>query len=251
MPPFILAHRGASAYAPENTLAAFRLAREMGADGIELDVQLSKDKVPVVIHDDLVDRTTDGQGRVSDLKIADIARLDAGAKTEDYRGEQIPTLAQVFEALSEWLKPVGRERPCIINVELKTDRLTTDGLEREVANVIARYAVQDRVLISSFNPLSLHRFKTFNPRCTRGLLFDNTMPFYLRKTWLRFWAAPRAMHPEHTMVDARYVAWAKRKRLAVNTWTVDDPGEAKVFAQLGVTAIITNKPDVLRGALGK
>lgn len=250
MPPLILAHRGASAYAPENTLAAFRLARELGADGVELDVQLTRDHVPVVIHDDLVDRTTDGHGRVTELTIAEISRLDAGTwKTEDYCGEPIPTLAQVFEALSDWLKPVGNKPACLINVELKTERLTTDGLEREVLNTIARYGVQNRILLSSFNPLSLVRAKQINPRLPRGLLYDSSMPVYLRGAWLRWWVNPQAMHPEHPMIDARYMQWAHSKRLQVNTWTVDDPAEAQRLATLGVRAIITNKPDVIRQAL--
>ncbi|MBI4672762.1 MAG: glycerophosphodiester phosphodiesterase [Chloroflexi bacterium] len=250
MPPLILAHRGASAYAPENTIAAFRLAHELGADGIEFDVQLTRDQIPVVIHDAAVDRTTNGAGRVRDLTVAEIARLDAGTwKTEDFRGEAIPTLAQVFQGLADWLHPVGRVRPCLINLELKTERLTTDGLEREVLNVIARYGVQDRVLLSSFNPFSLHRAKTGNPRVPRGLLYYSGLPIYLRQTWLRFWADPQAMHPEHTMIDARYMAWARRKNLQVNTWTVDEPAEAQRLAKLGVNAIITNKPDVIRQAV--
>jgi glycerophosphoryl diester phosphodiesterase len=248
--PLILAHRGASAYAPENTIAAFRLAHELGADGIELDVQLTRDKIPVIIHDDFVDRTTNGKGRVSDLTIAEIARLDAGTwKTEDYRGEPVPTLAQVFDALADWLRPVGRARPCLINVELKTERLLTDGLEQQVLNVIARYGLQDRILLSSFSPLSLHRARAINPQLPRGLLYDSSMPLPLRKAWLRFWADPQAMHPEAAMIDAAYMQWAKRHKWQVNTWTVDDPDEARRLARLGVNAIITNKPDVIRDAL--
>ncbi len=248
--PLVLAHRGASAYAPENTLAAFRLARELGADGIELDVQLCQDRVPVVIHDDTVDRTTDGKGRVSDLTIGEIAQLDAGGwKTEDYRGEPIPTLAQVFDALSDWLHPVGRARPCFINVELKTERVFTDGLEREALNVIARYGVQRNILLSSFSALSLYRAKQINARLARGFLYDASMPIYLRGAWTRWLASPQALHPEHSMIDARYMEWARRKKLQVNTWTVDDPDTARRLASLGVNAIITNKPDVIRDAL--
>lgn len=250
MPPLILAHRGASAYAPENTIAAFRLARELGADGIELDVQLTRDKVPIVIHDDTVDRTTDGHGRVCDLTIAEIAQLDAGSwKTEDYRGEPIPTLAQVFDALSDWLKPVGRERAGLINVELKTEWILTDGLEREVLNLIARYGIQERIVLSSFSPLSLYRAKKINPRLRRGMLYDPSEAIYLRRAWLRPFVAPQTMHPEHVMVDAKFMEWAKRKKLGVIPWTVDDPDEAKRLAELGVNAMITNKPDVIREAL--
>lgn len=248
--PFVLGHRGASAYAPENTLAAFRLAHELGADGIELDVQLTRDKIPVVIHDDTVERTTNGRGRVRDLTIGEIARLDAGAwKTNDYAGETIPTLAQVFEGLMDWLRPVGRARPCLINVELKTEYFFTDGLEQQVLNLIARYGLQDRILLSSFSPLSLHRARAIRRDIPRGLLYDATLPLPLRKAWLRFWADPQAMHPEAQMIDAAYMAWAKRKRLQVNTWTVDDPAQAQRLADLGVHAIITNKPDVIRDAL--
>lgn len=247
MPPLILGHRGASAYAPENTLAAFHLARELGADGIELDVQLTRDRVPVVIHDDDVDRTTDGKGRVSGMTVAEITRLDAGSwKSDEYRGEPIPTLAQVFDALADWLNPTGRARPCLINVELKTERLISDGLERQVLNTIARYGVQDRVLLSSFSPLSLARAKQINPRLRRGFLYDASLPFYLRGPWTRMLAGASAMHPQHSLVNLRYMQWARARKLQVNTWTVDDPIEAGHLAALDVNAIITNAPDVIR-----
>lgn len=248
--PLILAHRGASAYAPENTLAAFRLAQELGADGIELDVQLTRDKIPIVIHDFTVDRTTDGTGRVRNLTMGEIARLDAGFwKTEDYRGEKIPTLSQVFDALADWLNPIGRARPCLINVELKTTRVRTDGLERAVLNVIARHGVENRVLLSSFDPLSLYRAKKINPRVPRGLLYCSDMPIYLRERWFQFLTAPQALHPEYPLINARFMENARAKKLQVNTWTVDDPDQARRLAELGVHAIITNKPDVIREAL--
>lgn len=248
--PLILGHRGASAYAPENTLAAFHLAHELGADGIELDVQLTRDKVPVIIHDDTVDRTTDGKGRVSEMTVAEIRRLDAGSwKSEEYGGEPIPTLAQVFDSLRDWLRPTGRLRPCLVNVELKTERVRTDGLERQVLNVIARFGVQDRVLLSSFSPLSLYRAKRINPRLRRGLLYDLSLPIALRGPWLRLLTGAKAMHPEHTMIDERYMKWAVGSKLQVNTWTVDDPTEARRLRDLGVSAIITNTPDVIREAL--
>lgn len=248
--PLILAHRGASAYAPENTIAAFRLARELGADGIELDVQLTRDRVPVVIHDDSVDRTTDGHGGVSALSVAEIAALDAGSwKTEDYRGEPVPTLAQVFQTLDDWLRPIGSERPGLINIELKTDRLMTDGLEERVINLIERAGNGNRILLSSFSVPALARAKNRNPRLPRGLLYDNSKGFVQRYAWLRLWVGARAMHPEHTLVTPEFMRWARSKRLDVNTWTVDEPEEARRLAELGVHAIITNKPDVIREAL--
>jgi glycerophosphoryl diester phosphodiesterase len=248
--PLVLAHRGASAYAPENTLAAFRLARELGADGIEFDVQMSNDMVPVIIHDDTLERTTDGKGRVADLTIAEITALDAGGwKTQHYRGERIPTLAQVFEALGDWIQPFGAGRPCLVNLELKTEQVFNYGLERQVINLISRYGVQEQILLSSFSALALFRAKKLNPSIPRGLLYEPDPLIALRGSWFRWWAGAHALHPEHVLVDKAYMAWARRKRLPVNTWTVDDPTEARRLAQLGVNAIITNKPDVIREAV--
>src|SRR5438093_10169319 len=109
--PLVIAHRGASERAPENTLAAFSLAYDLGADGIELDVHLSRDRVPVVIHDDTLERTTDGNGRVRALGILELKRLDAGGwKGEAFKGEKIPTLAEVVDALGDWLGLGARGR---------------------------------------------------------------------------------------------------------------------------------------------
>ncbi|MEK7278389.1 MAG: glycerophosphodiester phosphodiesterase family protein, partial [Chloroflexota bacterium] len=100
--PAVIAHRGASAAAPENTLTAFTSAAALGADAVELDVKLSKDGVPIIMHDPTVDRTTDGRGRVADLTLAALKRLDAGAKKDaKFAGERVPTLAEVFEAVAD------------------------------------------------------------------------------------------------------------------------------------------------------
>jgi glycerophosphoryl diester phosphodiesterase len=248
--PLVLAHRGASAIAPENTIAAFLRARELGADGIELDVTLTKDKIPVVIHDDAVDRTTDGRGSVSRMTLFELKRLDAGGwKAPVYRGETIPTLADAFNALEDWLRPRGGERHGIVNVELKSGTIRSDGLERQVVELIQAQKLQDSVIISSFNPLALVRVRLLSPRIARGLLYDLSLPIYLRRAWLRLIAAPQALHPHHKMVDARYMHWANRNHYSTNTWTIDDPEEAKRLDRLGVNALITNSPDHVRAAL--
>lgn len=250
--PLILAHRGASGVAPENTLAAFRLARELGADGVELDVTLTRDRVPVVIHDDTVDRTTDGHGRVSELTILEMKQLDAGARSSPaFSGETIPTLAEVFDALADWLKPggPGRRPRGIINVELKSRMIGTDGVERQVVNLISQKNLEDRVILSSFSPFALARVRSLDPRLVRGLLYDLRLPVYLRRAWLRFLAAPHALHPEHTMVDEAYMQWARSNKYTINTWTVDEPSAAVRLAAIGVNALITNRPDLIRQAL--
>lgn len=242
MKPLVIAHRGASAYAPENTLAAFNLAFEMGADGIELDVTLTNDGIPIVIHDDTVDRTTNGKGIIKELTLEQIKQLDASYKFEKYRGEKIPTLKQVLQA-------VGKRG--IINVELKSATFKTDGVEAATLAVINETGTAANIIISSFNPFALQRMYDLEPRLPRGLLYAPNLPIYLRRAWLRPFTHATAMHPHFTMIDKKFVAWAKSKRYKINTWTVDDPGEMKRLCDLGVDAIITNKPDVLRQVVGQ
>lgn len=248
----VLAHRGASATAPENTIASFLRARYLGADGIELDVSLSRDDVPVVIHDATVDRTTNGHGAVHDLTIVELKALDAGSwKGSYFAGERIPTLAEVFDALGDWLKPTGRTggRAATINIEIKGLSLQSDGVEREVVNLVVKRGLEQRVIISSFNPLALARVRSLNPGLYRGLLYSQELRFVKPQYWFRYIAWPHMLHPEHTLVDARHMQWANRKRFPVNAWTVDEAEEAVRLQGLGVSGIITNKPDIIRQAL--
>jgi len=238
--PLNIAHRGASAAAPPNTLAAFRRAAELGADGVELDVHLSADGVPVVIHDFTVDATTDGTGPVAGLTLAQLKQLDAGSTFDPaFAGERIPTLEEVLEM----------EERLFINVELKATGLRDSGLERAVTALIKRCGARDRVLFSSFNPFSLRRARKLAPHIPAGLLYAPDLPLPLRRAWLAPLAPHEARHPEHTMVDARYMAWARRRGYRVNTWTVDDPEEMRRLIRLGVDGIITNVPDVLHDVL--
>ncbi len=232
-----IAHRGASRAAPANTLAAFEKAVELGADGIEFDVHLSADGVPVVIHDFTVDATTDGSGRVAEMKLAQLEELDAGSYFDPaFAGERIPTLEQVLEAVGERL---------LLNIELKSTSLRDNGLERAVIAQVERHGLDDRVILSSFNPLSLRRAKRDAPHIPTGLLYALDLPLPLRRAWLAFLVPHEARHPEHRMVDARYMAWARRHGYRVNVWTVDDPDEMRRLIGLGVDSIITNVPGVL------
>ena len=236
-----LGHRGASHDAPQNTLAAFRLANAYGADGYELDVQLSKDGALVVIHDFTVDKTTDGSGRVSGFTLEELKRLDAGSKfSPAFAGERIPTLGEVFDVL---------EAHTIVNVELKTASKGDNGLEAATIALVRGRGLQDRVILSSFNPFSLLRVRRLAPELKVGLLYAPDLPVYLRKAWFRFVLKPDALHPRYQMVDARYMAWAKKQGCDVNVWTVDDPTDIRHLADLGVNAIITNRPDIARDVL--
>lgn len=222
--PLIIGHRGASAAAPENTLAAFRLAQTQGAHGIEFDVQLSADGVPVVIHDDTVDRTTNGRGRVTDLTLTQLQTLDAG------QGEPIPTLAQVFELFGP---------DFLYNLEIKNDDQTDQGAERAIAACIRRYGVQSQLLISSFNPKALERiYAVLGDEVPLGFLHMGMIDRHSPD-----WAfSCRADHPYYLAIDADYMAWAKAQNLVVNIWTLDDFAAAQPLIKLGIHSIITNQP---------
>lgn len=229
--PLIIGHRGASADAPENTLAAFALAVAQGADGVELDVQLSADGQPVIIHDGTIDRVTNGAGRVSALTLA---QLQAYALRD---GERIPTLAQLFALLGT---------QTLYNVELKDMSQRDRGLETAVAACVREFGLNERVLISSFNPFAVRRAR----RC-----FDPGVPLALiRQPGLQSQAyrlvrGTQADHPHHSLVDEAYMGWARARGYRVHVWTVDDPQIARRLVKLGVHGIITNAPRRLRDYL--
>lgn len=228
--PLIFGHRGASHEAPENTLSAFGLAMAQGADGIELDVQLSADGWPVVIHDFSVDRTTNGVGKVSDFSLGELQAL----QIDD--GERIPTLDEVFETFGPQI---------IYNIEIKDLKLRNRGLEEVIADRIEAYHLEDKVIISSFNPFSMKRFqKCAFSQIPTALLRDKGL---LRFTYIL--GGGNGDNPHYSLVDERYMAWARQRDYKVIVWTVDDLDEARRLIDMGVHGLITNKPALLRSSL--
>ena len=221
--PLIIGHRGAAADAPENTLAAFALALEQGADGIELDVQLCADGVPVIMHDDTVDRTCDGAGRVGDLTLAELQLLTIDGE------HPIPTLDDLFATFG---------RRTLYNVELKALGLDDGGLSAAVARIIAAHGVGEQVLISSFSPFTVRAAQRAMPAGVPVALLRERRVTRLAHALLR----AAADHPYYPLVDEALMAWARRRGLRVNVWTVDDPTEARRLIRLGVHGIITNRP---------
>lgn len=233
-----IAHRGASRDAPPNTLAAFRAALVIGADGIELDVHLSADGVPVVIHDFSVDATTDGQGQVADLTVAQLKRLDAGMRFDPaFAGERVPLLEEVLDIVGD---------RTLTNIELKSRSLRDSSLEEAVLSLLERHGRRHNILLSSFNPFALRRAKRIDPGIATALIHSPSLPLPLRMAWLAPLAPHEVRHPEHTMVDAKYVAWAGKRGYRVNTWTVDERQEMRRLIALGVDGIITNVPAIMR-----
>ncbi|MCU0480229.1 MAG: glycerophosphodiester phosphodiesterase [Anaerolineae bacterium] len=234
----VFGHRGASAYAPMNTIPAFELARKQGADGIELDVHRSKDGHVVVLHDFSVDGTTNGVGDISQMTLAQLKSLDAGAWFHpSFANTHIPTLEEVFLA-------VGRH--LFINIEIKSRKIESDGLEGLVANLIHTYGMKERVIVSSFNPHVLMRFRGLYEGVPLGYL---TAPDELFPKPDSF--SFEAHHPYQGILDEAHVAKYKTEAPFINTWTVNEPTRAVELAKMGVNGLITDKPDEILRAIGR
>lgn len=237
----MIAHRGASAEAVENTLAAFALAERQGADGIELDVMRCGSGEVVVFHDEDLARLGGGTARdlVRRMPWAALRERDLGG------GARIPLLGEVFDALGPEL---------LVNVELKAApglaaRLRDDGLAQAVAALIARHGLGRRALVSSFDPALLRRFRRAAPDVPTGLLFASEQARPFREAWAAPLVAPLAVHPEAALIDAVALGRWRGRGYAVNVWTVDDPAELRGLAALGVDGVITNRPAEARKAL--
>jgi len=227
----LIAHRGASGECPENTLLSFRRGLEQGADALEMDVRVSADGIPVVIHDRNVDRTTNGSGPVASLSAAELAALDAG------EGQQIPTLESVLEDFPD--------TPIIIEVK----EATASG---PVAQVIKSQAASRRVLVGSFEQAALRAFEPESYH--RSASRRETAAFWL---WSRLGIGHRSRsyeaftvpvkHGRLTVVDSSFARAAKRCGRPVHVWTVDDRSEAERLRRMGVRGIITNFPARMRG----
>lgn len=238
----MLGHRGASGEAPENTLAAFRLSLEQGADGVELDVWRCGSGEVVVHHD--VD-TGRSAGRPLLLRASPwraLRQLDVGAwRGERWRGERIPLLEEVLEALPG----------AIVNVELKAGAWPDLPLAAAAARVIARARASERCLVSSFSPLLLAAFRARAPGVRAGLLVEGGRAWEERAAVCSRLLRLGAVHPPARLVTApRAARWARRK-VAVHAWTVDEPAEVRRLAALGVASIITNWPAAALEALAQ
>ena len=241
--PVIIAHRGNKQRAPENTLAAFRSAAEGGADAVEFDVKLTVDGHVVVIHDATVDRTTDGRGRVSRLPLAAVRDLDAGAWFSDqFRGERVPTLEEVFETVGSHLH---------MNVELTNYSTPLDNLVGKVVECVRKYGLQDRVLFSSFFACNLGCLKRGMPEAACGLLTWAGGPGWLGRT--SGFRSPRyqALHPCLSDVTAGLVSRVHAAGKRLNVWTVNLEADLKRVIGLGVDGIFTDDPGLALRLLGR
>lgn len=234
--PFIFAHRGASAHAPENTLAAFELALTQNADGIELDVKLSKDGHVIVIHDPTVDRTTGAHGKVKDMTLADLRSLGAGSFfSRNFSGEKIPTLEEVFEA-------VGKRT--FINVELTNYTTWHDHLVESVCMLVKKFNLQKRVMFSSFYAPNLSKARSYLPEVPCGLLALNGFLGAWARSFGYAFGKYQALHPYLTDVTPQQVQRVHRLKGRVHVWTVNKAEDMRRLFHWDVDAIFTDDPQL-------
>lgn len=232
----IWAHRGASGYAPENTLEAFQKAVDMQADGVELDIQLSRDGEIVVIHDEWVDRTTEGKGEVRSFTLAELKALHANKTFPEYQDATIPTLREVYELLA----PTG----LTVNVELKTGVFFYPGIEEKVLKLTREMGMEDRVIYSSFNHYTVKKMKELDPTVKTGVLYADGI--YQAPAYGKALNAD-ALHPAlYNVLYPGMVKAAHELGMKVNVWTVNEEEHMRLLLSQGVDALITNYPDRAR-----
>ena len=240
--PIIIAHRGDKTHAPENTLAAFKLAAENGSDGIEFDVKLTADGRVIVLHDPTVNRTTNGMGKISRLPLGAVKELDAGAWfSEAFRGECIPTLDEVFETVGKRL---------LINIELTNYATPFDRLVPKVVDLVKKHALQSQILFSSFFARNLQITRSLLPNvpcgllCMRGKLGAWGRIFSWRGDYF-------ALHPYFTDVNPGLIYRVQAAGKRVHVWTVNPEEGLKRMIGLGVDAVITDDPVLALRLLGR
>ncbi|MCL4346597.1 MAG: glycerophosphodiester phosphodiesterase [Candidatus Thermoplasmatota archaeon] len=239
--PFIVGHRGASGLAPENTLSSFSLAIEMGADAIEFDVHQTSDGHPVVIHDELLDRTTDGKGMVNSTDIKTLRKLDAGSWfSSKFRGEKVPTLEEALELVC---------RNNIAVVEIKHGSEFYEGIEERIVNAVeSESRWKERTVFIAFNPSLLQKISELDNELKTGLLIVDPPEEYLE---ILDDFGITSVFPRWEKMKAESVHIAHRKGYSVHPWVVDREEDARKLIELRPDSISSNYPNMLSGIIGR
>lgn len=230
----VWAHRGASGYAPENTMEAYILAHQYGADGIELDVQLSKDGEIVVIHDEKIDRTSDGKGLVRDYTLKRLRAFNYNRTRPEHFRAQIPTLREVLLYIRD-------KTNMTVNIELKTGVFFYPGIEEKTVELVRELGMEESIIYSSFNHYSIRQIRQIDPKAKVGLLYEDgfiDVPKYASELGVN------ALHPIwRNLQYPGYLEDCRRYHLDLNVWTVNREDLMWKMCEAGVHAIITNYPD--------
>jgi glycerophosphoryl diester phosphodiesterase len=236
--PVIFAHRGASRFAPENTLVAFELAVQQRADAVELDAKLTADGHIVVFHDETLDRTTSASGKIGEKKLTELKELDAGSYFDSsYRNERIPTLEEVFDAVGQRI---------FINIELTNYASPYDQLPEKVAELVKKHNLDSRVMTSSFNPFALIKIKRLLPGVPFGLLALEGKSGRWARSWIGTLLNYPALHPAYSDVDNTLVGNAHRQNRRVHPYTVNEVEVMQCLLNWDVDGIFTDDPILAR-----
>ncbi|MBN1473292.1 MAG: hypothetical protein JW914_01625 [Syntrophaceae bacterium] len=239
-----IAHRGASAYYPENTLAAFEAAIELGADMIEFDVQLSKCGEVVVFHDEKLSRCTDGRGRLADHHLHELKKLDAGCWFGNkFKGVTIPTLHETLTLCKDKIA---------VNIEIKTEAVTdkaTGGIEEKCLKIVEQSGMKNHIVFSSFDPRAIKHLREIDNNAAVAVLYkekyyDNILPAQIVNLF-----DADCFNCSHKELKAQWLENLRKHNISVNVYTVDDEKKMIGFLKAGVEGIFTNKPDVLKKAV--
>lgn len=235
-----IAHRGFSGKYPENTMLAFKKAVEVGCQGIETDLHITKDGVIVICHDETIDRTTNGSGFIRDYNYKELSNFDAGVKFgKEFEGEKIPTI-------EEFLNYV-KDKNLLINLELKNDIIAYEQMEKKVIDKIYEFKLKNNIILSSFNHYSMIRAKEYDSSIKTGLLYEATL--YNVHEYVKTVGAD-ALHPFFSSImDENIVRQIKNSGTMINTYTVNKEEHMKALINLGIDGIITNYPNKLKKIL--
>ena len=232
--PLVVAHRGGSSAAPENTIAAFRKALEVGADAIEMDVRLTRDRRVVAMHDRRVDRTTTGNGPVGAFTLEQLKGMEAGSWFgQRYTGERVPTLEEVFDA-------VPQDFP--LYIELKSRGPGALPLAARVVNVIRRYERWESTMVASFNPLAVVTLRMVEPRITRGYIWSRHHPLPMRARWFAPLAKPHWLAPDRDSLTEESLLRFHSQGKPVAAWDVDLGTDMGRLGEMGLDALVTDYP---------
>ena len=249
--PKVISHRGANKYAPQNTLAAFEKSVQIGVDGFETDVHITKDEQLVICHNYTIDETSDGEGEISRMTLAQLKSYDFGSYfSPKYAGTRLPTV-------DEFLSFVETTDISVLNIELKSPKENETAIVRETIRLVKEHGLFDRLIISSFDPKLLVEAKTIDEKCQTGFLYCPTRMNMWRDRLLKNYVpyarsiGVDALHPHYAFVDEKYVESAHEAGIKVNAWTVDSVKAIENMINCKVDGIITNFPDVTNGLIDK
>ncbi len=238
----VLGHRGASAYAPENTAPAFEEAIALGADGVELDVHLTADGRAVVMHHADLSKTSNGVGLLSNYTLGELKLLDVGGWfSKEYENTPILTLTEALEIVQDMR---------VINIEIKAPKTPYRNLPEIVAQTVKYMNLSHKVIVSSFSSQAALSAKKSNPRLKAGLLYDRPI-FFPTPVKFAERVGADALHPVDRMATAQLAMACTKAGIALNVWTVNNPARARMLQSWGVTGVISDEPDTVRAMLRK